>query len=142
MKSRERRADTRNTPERLPGSSGTAAPSDRLGVRNVFTYCLTNTSDFIANDERSSYVDVEAMERAEAELDRFIDRRAREAGDANAIEELWAESVRRHHARRREENRQSWIAFHRGLARAHAAISDEHRVKADALAVAEPGAVS
>ncbi len=63
----------------------------------------------------------------------------REAGDANAIEELWAESVRRHHASRREENRQSWIAFHRGLARAHAAISNEHLDKADALAVAGPG---
>ena len=87
-------------------------------------------------------MDVEAMERAEAELDRFIDRRAREAGDANAIEELWAESVRRHHARRREENRIAWVAFHRGLARAHASISAEHLDKADALAGAEPGAVS
>jgi hypothetical protein len=87
-------------------------------------------------------LDTEAIEAVEAEIDQFTARRAREAGDANAIEELWAESVRRHHARRREENRQSWIAFHRGLARAHAEISDEHRVKADALAVAEPGAVS
>ncbi len=80
------------------------------------------------------------LEKAEAEIDLFIEKRAREAGDANAIEALWAESVRRHHARRREENRQSWIAFHRGLARAHASISAEHRVKADALSVAEPGA--
>ena len=81
----------------------------------------------------------ESIEIAEAELDRFIERRAREAGEAELIEVAWAESVRRHHARRREENRQSWIAFHRGLARAHAEISDEHRVKADALAVAGPG---
>ena len=130
MKSRERRADTRNTPERLPGSSGTAAPSDRLGVRNVFTYCLTNTSDFIANDERSSYVDVEAMERAEAELDRFIDRRAREAGDANAIEELWAESVRLHHARQQETNREAWHSYEMHMCKLHASLSEEHRVKA------------
>ncbi len=84
--------------------------------------------------------DVEAIEVAEAQIDQFIERRAKEAGEARLIEELWAESVRRHHARRREENRQSWIAFHRGLARAHASISAEHRVKADALSVAEPGA--
>ncbi len=83
---------------------------------------------------------IEAGERVEVELDRIIERRAREARDTERVEEMWAESVRRHHARRREENRQSWIAFHRGLARAHAAISDEHRVKADALAGAEPGA--
>ncbi len=49
-------------------------------------------------------MDTEAIEIAEAELDRFIERRAREAGDANAIEELWAASVRRHHARQQETN--------------------------------------
>ncbi len=84
--------------------------------------------------------DAEAAERVASELDRLVEKRGRDARHAARLEEIESESVRRHHARRREENRQSWIAFHRGLARAHAAISDEHRVKADALAGAEPGA--
>ncbi len=83
-------------------------------------------------------MDVEAIEAVELQLDQLVARRAVEARDAERIEVEWAEGVRRHHARRREENRLAWVAFHRGLARAHAAISNEHLDKAAALAVAGP----
>jgi hypothetical protein len=35
--------------------------------------------------------DVAAAERAEAEIDKFVQRRVREAKDADAVEDLWAE---------------------------------------------------
>ncbi len=38
-------------------------------------------------------IDVAALEAAESSIDRFIEKRAREAKDANAIEELWKESL-------------------------------------------------
>jgi hypothetical protein len=83
--------------------------------------------------------DVDAIERVESELDRLVERRAREARDASKVEELWKESVRRDHERRRAENRAAWIAFHRGLARTHAALSESHEERAARLAaVAQP----
>ena len=71
-----------------------------------------------------------SIEIAEAELDRFIERRAREAGEAELIEVAWAESVRFHHARQRETNREAWCDFHRHMERLHASLSEEHRAKA------------
>ncbi len=48
-----------------------------------------------------------AGERVEAELDRLVEKRAREARDAERVEETWAASVRLHHARQQETNRES-----------------------------------
>ncbi len=84
-------------------------------------------------------LDTQVIEAVESELDRLVERRAVEAADQERVEVAWGASVRLHHARRREANRIAWVAFHRGLARAHAAISAEHLDKADALAVAGPG---
>ncbi len=80
--------------------------------------------------------DVEAIEVAEMQLD--LERRAREAGDAARVEVAWAESVRLHHARQQETNRESWCDFHRHMERLHASLSEEHRAKAEALL--SPGA--
>jgi broad specificity polyphosphatase/5'/3'-nucleotidase SurE len=73
---------------------------------------------------------VEAMERVESELDRLVERRAREAKDANAIEELWKQSERAHRDRRREENREAWHSYEMHMCKLHASLSEEHRVKA------------
>lgn len=43
-------------------------------------------------------MDPEAVERVEAELDSFIERRARQAKDVAKVEELWAESEARERA--------------------------------------------
>ncbi len=82
-------------------------------------------------------MDVEAMERAEAELDRFIDRRAREAGDAQRVEEEWAESVRLYNGHRRETNREAWRSYHLEqadrLEATAAELARDHRARAEAL---------
>ncbi len=57
-------------------------------------------------------MDVEAIEAVEAELDKVVERRAREFEDAERVSEMWAESVRVHHARRRETNRAAWRQRH------------------------------
>ncbi len=76
-------------------------------------------------------MDVEAVEM---QLDRIIEKRAREAKDANAVEAAWAESTRIHHARRREHNRWEWIRFFEHMRDLHQGLADEHRSKAEALA--------
>ncbi len=84
----------------------------------------------------------ESIEIAEAELDRFIERRAREAGEAELIEVAWAESVRLHHARRQETNREAWRCFYleqaERLERTAAELAASHRARAAKLG-AEPG---
>jgi hypothetical protein len=73
----------------------------------------------------------------EEELDRLIERRAKEADDANRFAQAWAESVRRYNVRAQAERRQAWIAFHRDLERLHKSLADEHRQKAAALLASE-----
>ena len=79
------------------------------------------------------------VEKVEAELDSFIERRARERADANKVDELWAESDRRERVRGREENREAWRGFHAHMQALHAGLSEEHKIMADALAEEEPG---
>jgi len=81
-------------------------------------------------------VDVDHLEKAEQQLDAFIERRPREAKDAEEVEEMWEESVRRDPERRREENRAAWHSFHRHMQELHATLSEEHRTKAEGLIVA------
>ncbi len=54
----------------------------------------------------------------DAELDRLISKRASQdtRPDPDEQEEVWKASVRAHNARRREENRRAWAAFHEGQA--------------------------
>ena len=83
-------------------------------------------------------MDVEAVERVEAEIDNFILKRARERADAPRIEEAWAESERAHREKRRQKNREAWYEFHLSQAeaveRTAASIAAEHRARAEALA--------
>ena len=71
-------------------------------------------------------VDVEATEAVEAQLNAFISKRAEKGGEQRRVEEAWAESVRRHHARRRELNRQRWIEYFGNMHRLHLGIAEEH----------------
>jgi hypothetical protein len=50
------------------------------------------------------------------ELSRLIERRAESNPDPDETEPGYVESVQRHNACRREENRQAWAAFHEGQA--------------------------
>jgi hypothetical protein len=80
--------------------------------------------------------DVEAVERAEAELDNFINKRACEREKANEQEEFWADQERQHRERRREENRVAWYSYERHLERVHMGLAAEHRARAEQLEVA------
>jgi hypothetical protein len=62
-------------------------------------------------------MDLAQGERAQKELETMIVRRARKwETDPDEAEEPWKESVRRYHARRREEMRAAWCEYHRGQA--------------------------
>jgi hypothetical protein len=78
-------------------------------------------------------LDYEVVEAVEQQLDVFIERRAREARDQGRVEEMWAESVRRDRQRRRRENCAAWYAHEMHMSELHAALSEEHRAKAEAL---------
>lgn len=78
-------------------------------------------------------LDTEHTERVEAELDRIIEKRAREARDAAAVEELWKQSEREHRGRRRRENRAAWYEFEMLLVHNHRKLSEDHEKRARAL---------
>lgn len=77
--------------------------------------------------------DVDALERAEQQIDEFIRKRSREKADEQKIAELWAESDRREREKRRRENRRAWLEYERHLERVHMNLALEHRSKAEAL---------
>jgi hypothetical protein len=60
----------------------------------------------------------------DARLARLISQRASEdrRPDPDEQEELWKASVRAHHARIREENRQAWCEYHQLQAERHRRI--------------------
>jgi hypothetical protein len=70
--------------------------------------------------------DVDAVEKAEAQIDAFISKRAKEREEANKLEEFWAEQERRHRERQREANRRAWIDHHGVMSRLHTGLAAEH----------------
>ena len=56
------------------------------------------------------------VERAEAEIDKFISSRSKQREEANAIAAMWRASERAHAAKQREENRTGWIIYYTHLA--------------------------
>ncbi len=57
-------------------------------------------------------MDVVRIEKVEAELSAFIDRRATQRDKANVEADLWAMSERRHRARLREAALRQRLAYH------------------------------
>jgi hypothetical protein len=99
----------------------------------------------VSGDERGVIsVDLFDVERVEAQLDAITERRAREARDASAVEELWKESTEADRERRREENAAAWRAYHLDqalrLEATASGLARDHRARAKALLWAEPGA--
>ncbi len=87
--------------------------------------------------ERTGDVDIVSRgEQVEAELDTMIrrrhDRRVVEEGERPA-EEAWAESERRHAARRREENRIAWCDYFGRIATSLRARAEEYDQRAAKL---------
>jgi hypothetical protein len=98
----------------------------------LFARSLTHLS---ADDEKRGDVDTVAHgEMVEKELDAFIERRSRKGEvDPEEQEELWMESVRRFHDRRREENRWAWIRYFDRMATSHRKLSQDYQRRAEAL---------
>ena len=71
------------------------------------------------------------------QLDDLVDKRAKQNAAEREREAMYAESVRRYHARRQERNRAEWREFHLGQAssieRTAAELAASHRSKAEAL---------
>jgi hypothetical protein len=76
---------------------------------------------------------VEAVERVEAELDAFINKRSREREEANREEEDWKESTRRVNEKRRRANRCAWVDHHRQINLLHLGLAAEHADKSSRL---------
>jgi hypothetical protein len=73
-------------------------------------------------------------EIAEAQLDAFIQRRARNGEvDPDEADPGYMESVRLYHERSEAEMRRRWIDFHRHLHQLHSTLAAEHAQKAAAL---------
>jgi hypothetical protein len=84
--------------------------------------------------------DVAHTYAVEAEITRMIERRSRKGDvDADDREELWMESVRRFHERRREQNRWEWVRYFDRMAQSHAKLSKDYRERAELLCEEEPG---
>ena len=83
-------------------------------------------------------LDVEAVARAEASIDAFINSRSRAKEKANTEEEAWKESTRKVNEKRRRANRWAWISHHGHMHSLHLALASEHASKRSRL-MAEVG---
>ena len=77
---------------------------------------------------------VEQVERVEAELDSFVEKRAREAKDREEESEQWQSSVMRFHTKRYHANCEEWAQYHEEQARrlsvTNEALVSRHREQA------------
>lgn len=62
---------------------------------------------------------MDVNERADIELNRLITKRHLPDDGAEMLEPSYAASVRRYNAKRQEENRAAWAAFHESQAERH-----------------------
>ena len=79
------------------------------------------------------------VEQASASIDALIERRASERSNGNALEEMYAESVRRHRERLRRENAAAWYVHFCGLADSLRASAEHYERRAEALMQEEGG---
>ncbi len=89
--------------------------------------------------------DVGSAERVASELDRLVEKRARDARHSARLEEIDSESVRLRRARQRESLREAWRAYHLAqaerLERTAAELARGHRARAEDL-LGESGGAS
>ena len=94
-----------------------------------------------SREEERGRLDVAAHTRgkrslgaAEAEIERFIERRAQKGEtDPDELEPGYMESVRLYHERSEAEMRSRWIDFHQNMHRLHSTLATEHEAKAQKL---------
>jgi hypothetical protein len=87
-------------------------------------------------------LDIAKGEATEKELDALIRRRHDQrvlCEGERAAEELWAESVRRYHARQEADDRTAWHDYEMRLYRIHSGLAAEHLARAERLEASEAG---
>ena len=67
------------------------------------------------------------LERASGQIDALIERRAREAEEANRLEAAWAESCRTYNLARAAERREARADFHRRMISAAEGWAEHYR---------------
>ncbi len=81
--------------------------------------------------------DLENLEKAEQQIDQFVEHHTKNSEEQHCVEAEWAISERRHRERRRERNRELWRAYHLDqadcLEKTAAELAASHRYKAEAL---------
>ncbi len=86
---------------------------------------------------------VRSDDAVDLELERLVARRACTDSHEDPIEreESWKASVRAHHARILDENREAWLDYHRGQAERHRrtleALITRHEAEAERLQAIE-----
>ncbi len=71
------------------------------------------------------------IERADREIDRFIERRHQETnGEQRHIEAVWKASTRRERDKRRRENAAAWYGHHEHMRALHSSLAAEHEARA------------
>jgi hypothetical protein len=94
--------------------------------------------DYGREREEEAIVDVA---RASDQIDAPIERRVSERGRANAEEEFWNASVRKHHAKLQGERGAEWSCYFSALASSlRASADDEFDARAEALLEEREGA--
>ncbi len=69
--------------------------------------------------------DSQRLQRAEAEIDRYISRRARERSKAADLAEMWITSERAYREKKQEALREEWAAWHEAQLVRHRALLEE-----------------
>ncbi len=80
-------------------------------------------------------------EAAEAEIERFISRRASEDNGTSRDDRdaLWRKSLERYNQRRRREATAQWFTYFCRQAEAHRRLSEDYQRRAEELCEEEPG---
>ncbi len=78
------------------------------------------------------------VERASDQIDALIEKRSRQRSEANAVEESWKESVRKHNARLRRERQGEWYCYFAALADSLRCSADHYERRARELLEDEP----
>jgi hypothetical protein len=125
--------NTRRTGFRLSGAMSCGPGPSRVSVRTEFYFWLSIicSNEVTGNDKKRVFelnlYDVDAVEPAEASLDAFILKRSRGRDKANALEEMWRASERRHRRTVRLANGHAWVEYFDHLALCHERRAGEYR---------------
>ena len=76
---------------------------------------------------------VASGERAEAEIDRFIERQAQKNGAAQAQQDLWKITEKKYRDHKRRQRVAAWFAYFCQQAEAHRKLSESYEARAEAL---------